>query len=58
MLRARDISMLAYFGSRELDATDWEQLCWQADPRYLVVSVNTAPDGLRAIIVVEWAPDS
>ena len=50
--------MLTFFGSREFDIEDWENLCIQAHSAFRVISAQVSPDRQRILVVIEWQPDS
>lgn len=49
---ARDLDMLACFGSGERDEDDWSKILQEADPRFRIVNVTTI--GPLGVIEVVW----
>jgi len=52
--RGLDAIMLAGFSGREREASDWEELFKQADPRYKFLGVSPTPRSKMWLIEAEW----
>ena len=49
-----DMLMLTLFNAREREEDDWRALFEQADPRFKVVRVSSAPGGGSGVIEAVW----